>query len=79
MSNSGTTTLTVSSKEMTDIFRVIKSLKNSLLKQLEMKQKRGWFAGIIIRYIDASLLWNSLAGKRVIRAVDGVTRACQDF
>ena len=27
MSNSGTTTLTVSSKEMTDIFRVIKSLK----------------------------------------------------
>ena len=45
----------------------------------ETKKQRDGFLGVSLDTLDASLLENRLAGKGVIRADDGVTRAGQDF
>ena len=49
-------------------------------KQLEMKQKKkGWFPGILLDTLDASLLGNLLTGKDTTRAGEFTVRAGQDF
>ena len=87
MLGSGTTTLVISNDEMDDILKIVKSLENSgvLLKgvsetiQLEAKEQRGGFLGMLLGTLGASLLGDvlskKLSGKGVIRAGEGTIRA----
>ena len=67
--------------------KIVKSLEDSgpLIKGItqkienEAKEQRGVFLGVLLGTLGASLLVNMLAGKRVIRADDGVHRAGQEF
>ena len=80
---SGTTTLIISSDEMDDILKIVKSLENSglLLKgvsetiQHEAKEQRGGFLSMLLGTLGASLLGDILSGKCVIRAGEGTIRA----
>ena len=87
MFGSGTTTLIISSDEMDDILKIVKSLENSglLLKgvsetiQHEAKEQRGGFLSMLLSTLGASLLGNILSkvlsDKGVIRAGEGTIRA----
>ena len=86
MLGSGTTTLIISTDEMDDILKIVKSLENSglLLKgvsetiQHEAKEKRGGFLSMLLGTLGASLLGDilskGLSGKGVIRAGYGSKR-----
>ena len=81
------TTLIISSDEMDDILKIVKSLENSgvLLKgvsetiQHEAKEQRGGFLSMLLGTLGASLLGDilskGLSGKDVIRAGEGTIRA----
>ena len=74
------TTLIISNEKMIDIMKIVKSYEESglLIKDFsetinneERKQKRG-FLGILLGFLDTSLLGNILTSK-------GRTRSAQDF
>ena len=81
------TTLIISSDEMDDILKIVKSLEDSgvLLKgvsetiQNEAKEQTGGFLsmllGILGAFLLGDLLTKNLSGKGVIRAGEGVIRA----
>ena len=77
MLGSGATTLIISSDEVDDILKIVKSLENSgvLLKgvsetiQHEAKEQRGGFLSMLLGTLGA------LSGKGVIRAAEGTIRA----
>ena len=77
------TTLAISSDEMGDILKTVKSLEDSeiLLKGVsetiknESKEHRDGFLSMLLGTLGASLLSNMLTGKGVIRAGEGTTRA----
>ena len=80
---SGTTTLIKSNDEMEDIIKIVKCLEDSglLLKEVsetiqnEVEEQNGGFLSMLLGTLDASLLGNNLAGKRMNRAGEGFIRA----
>ena len=72
---------------MKDIKKIVKSLEKSglLIKGInetiknETKIQNGGFLPILLGTLAASILGNSLTGKRVIRAGEGVIRSGQSF
>ena len=70
---SGTTTLKISNKEMSDIMKIVQALENSnillkgVTKTIKNKQKRG-FLGMLLGTLGASLLGNMLTEKGMLRA-----------
>ena len=72
----GTTTLITSNKEINDIKKIVKALKDSniLLKGVtkttknETKEEKGGFLSMLLCNLGASLLQNILAGKGFVRA-----------
>ena len=83
MLGSETTTLIISSNEMNDIIKIVKSFEDSgvLLKgvsktiQHEAKEQRGGFLSMLLGTLGASLLGNLLTGgKGVIRAGEGIKK-----
>ena len=77
------TPLVISSDEMGDILKTVKSLEDSeiLLKGVsetiknESKEQRDAFLSMLLGTLGAGLLSNMLTGKGVIRAGEGTTRA----
>ena len=77
------TTLIVSSDELEDIIKVVKSLEDSslLLKvvsetiQNEAKEQKGEFLSMLLGTLGASLLGNVFPGKGVNIAGEGIVRA----
>ena len=71
MFGSGFTTLIIFNKEMKDIIKIVKSLKDSglLIKGVsetiknEAKEQRGGFPGMLLGTLGASLLGNLLTGE----------------
>ena len=80
---SGTTTLIISNEEMSDIMKIVKSLKESrlLIKDVsetirhEEKEQKGRFIGMLL----SSLLGSALTGRGAIRGDEGTTRAGENF
>ena len=76
---SGTTTLTVSNKEMNDIMKIVQALENYniLLKGVteiiknEAKEQHEGFLGILVVTLGSILLGNLLSGKGIVRASSG--------
>ena len=68
---------------MEDIIKIVKCLEDSglLLKgvsetiQNEVEEQNGGFLSMLLGTLDASLLGNNLAGKRMNRAGEGFIRA----
>ena len=68
---------------MQDLLKIVKSLKDSdlLLDGItetiknEVKEQKGGFFNMLLGTLGASLLGNMLAGRGVIRAVEGTIRA----
>ena len=64
---------------MNDIIKIIQALENShiLLKggtktiKNETKEQKGWFLSMLLGTLGASLLWNLLARKGILRAGSG--------
>ena len=85
--NNNNTTLIISTDEMDDILKIVKSLEDSgvLLNgvsetiQHEAKEQRGGFLSLLLGTLGASLLGDilskGLSGKGVIRAGEGTIRA----
>ena len=79
----GNTTLIISNDEMEHIIKISKSLEDSglLLKevsetiQAEAKEQKGRFLSMLLGTLGASLLGNTLAGKGMNRAGEGIVRA----
>ena len=79
------TTLIVSNKEMNDMMKIIKALKDSgmflkrIIKKIEKetKQQKDGFAGILLGNLGASLLENILAAKGIVRARYGSKKVNQ--
>ena len=73
---SGTTTLIISDEEMNDIIKIVQALEDSdiLLKGVtntiknETKEQKEGFLTMLLDTLGASLLWNLLSGKAIIRA-----------
>ena len=73
---SGTTTLIISKKKKNDIKKIVQDLEDSniLLKGVtkttgnKTKEQKGGFLSMLLRNLGASLLQNSLAAKRIVRA-----------
>ena len=73
---SGTTTLIISDEEMNDIIKIVQALEDSniLLKGVtntiknETKEQKEGFLTMLLGTLGASLLWNLLSGKAIIRA-----------
>ena len=84
---SGTTVLIISNKEMEDIMKIVKSLERSrsLIDGIsetiknEPKEQKGGFLHMLLGTLAASILWNALTEKGMIRAGEGVIRAGQNF
>ena len=78
---SGTTPLIISNEEMEDVMKIVKSHEElGLLIQgisetikNETKEEKGGFPPVLLRTLAASVLWNALAGKDVIRLGDAAT------
>ena len=76
---SGTTTLTVSNKEMNDMMKIVQALENYniLLKGVteiiknETKEQHEGFLGILVVTLGSILLGNLLSGKGIVRASSG--------
>ena len=87
MFRSGFTTLIISNEEMKDIMKIVKSLEESrlLIKGVfetiknELKEQKGWFLGILLGTLGASLLGNILTGKGTIRAGERTVIAGEYF
>ena len=81
------TTFVIWNKELRNITNIVKSLKESSLlikgvnetTENEEKEQKRWFLPIRLGTFAASVLGNMLAAKGIIRAVEGVIRAGQDF
>ena len=81
------TTLIISNKEMNDIMKKIKSLKESVVLKkgisktikMEAKEQKRGFLSILLSTLGASLLGNLLTGKSKVRAGEGTVRADHDF
>ena len=86
------TTLIISNEKVNDIMKVIKYLKESLKESLkkslygiseeiknEAKKQKGWFVGMLLDNLGASLLENLLIGKGTITAGKDTIIAGQDF
>ena len=79
------TKLIISSEEMNDIMKTVKSLEESglLTKRLsetiknESEEQKGGFLSILLGTLSASLLGNLLKGKGTIRASEDTIRAGQ--
>ena len=74
--------LDISNEDMDQIVRIIKSLEEWSWKdgvseavKYKIKKQEGWFPGMLLKTLRASLLGNVLKGKEVMRAGKGVTRA----
>ena len=73
---SGATTLMILNEEMNDIIKIVQALENSniLLKGFtktiknESKEQSGGFLSMLLGTLGASLLWNLLAGKGIVKA-----------
>ena len=83
MLGSGTTTLTISNDEMSDIIEIVKYLEDfgvtlkgvSETVQHEAEEQRGGFLSMLLGTVSASLLGNLLTvGKGVIRAGKGIKK-----
>ena len=74
-------------EEIEDIMKIIKPLEKSgiLIKGIseaiknEAKEQKGRFLPMLLRTLAASILGNTLTGKRVIRAGEGTIRVGQYF
>ena len=83
ISGSGMTILIISNEEMDDIMKMIKSLEDggSLIEgvnetnQNEAKEQKGGFLDMLLGTLGASLLWDVITGKGVMRAGKGTIRA----
>ena len=72
-------TLIISSDEIHDIIKIIKSLEDSGLLiegvtktvQNEVKEQKGWFLSMLLGTLGASLLGNILTGRWIYRAGKG--------
>ena len=72
---------------MSDIMEIVQSLENSslLIKGFsetiknKVKKQKGRLLGMLLGTLDASLLWNLLTGKGVMRAGESTIRSGQDF
>ena len=68
---------------MQDLLKIVKSLKGSDLLLVgitetiknEVKEQKGGFFNMLLGTLGASILGNMLAGRGVIRAVEGTIRA----
>ena len=77
------TALIISNEEMEDIMKIVKSLEESglLIKEVseiikyEAKEQNPRFLPMLLGISTANLLGSALAGKGVIRAGEGTTRA----
>ena len=74
--------LDISNEDMDQIVRIIKSLEEWSWKdgvseavKYKIKKQEGWFPGMLLKTLRASLLGNVLKGKEIMRAGKGVTRA----
>ena len=84
---SRTTTLKISNEEMNDIMKRVKSLEESglLIKgvsetiQNEAKEQKGWFLGMLLGTLGASLLGDLLTDKGMMREDEDIIRAGQNF
>ena len=78
-SASPTTTLIISNEKMNDIMKIFQALEDSniLLKGVtktiknEAKEQKVGFLSMLLGTLGASLLWNLLAGKRIVRTGSG--------
>ena len=76
---SGTTTLSISSEEMSDIMKIVQALEdsnillNGVTKTIknEKKEQKGGFLSMLLGTLGASLSRNLLAGKGIVRAGSG--------
>ena len=65
------------------LLKLLKSINDILLKRVsktienEIKEQRGGFLSMLLGTLGASLLGNLLTGKGIIRAGDGIVRACE--
>ena len=81
------TPLIISNKEMDDIIKIVKSLKESnfLLKSVsetpknKAQEQKYLFLGMLFGTLAASILGSALAGKIVNRAAEKAIRAGQDL
>ena len=78
--------LIIEQEDMNDIMKIIEALENSgiLLKGVsktienETKEQKGGFLSMLLGTLGASLLGNLLTGgKGIVRAGDGIVRACE--
>ena len=80
---SGTTKLIIWNDEMEDMIKIIKSPEDCGLWlkrvnktiQNEAKEQKGGFFSMLLGTLVANLWGNILAGKRMIRAVEGFIKA----
>ena len=78
INNTGTT-LIISNEEMNDVKKIVQALEDSniLLKGItetvknETKEQKGWYLSMLLGTLGASLLGNSLTGKRFVRTGSG--------
>ena len=79
------TTLVFSNEDLNNIMKIVKPLEEPglLIKRIietvknEAKERKGDFFGILLATLGDSLLGNMLAGKGVVRGVDGVISASE--
>ena len=63
---SGTTTLIISNKEMNDIIKIVKALKDiNILFKGVTKEQKGGFLILLLRTLGVSFLRNMLTGKKL--------------
>ena len=83
---SGSTALIISTEEVKDIMKIVKSLEESglLIKGIsetiknEAKEQKGGLLSMLLGTLAATLLGSSLAGKRVIGAGEGTIRTGEE-
>ena len=84
---SPTKALIISNKQMEDIMKIVKPSEKSglLLKwtsetiKNEVRKQKGVFLSMALWTIAASILENTLTGKRVIKAGESTIRVAEDF
>ena len=84
---SRTKALIISNKQMEDIMKIVKPSEKSglLLKwtsetiKNEVRKQKGVFLSMALWTIAASILENTLTGKRVIKAGESTIRVAEDF
>ena len=79
LGSGNTSTLIISNKDIEDLIKIVKSIKDSglLLKEVtesvqnEVKEQEGGFLSLLLGTLGASLLRNLLTGKGIHRAGKG--------